>query len=265
MANITPALVKELRERTGSGILSCKQALIKVGGNIELAIENMRKSGVIKAAKKKSDMTIEGIIKTRILKNYGIMLEVNCQTDFVSKNLEFQTFTNKILDVAIKKKITDINYLKDILEEERIALVLKIGENINIRRIAVLKNDFIGSYVHNMRIGALITVTKFNQELIKKISMHIIACKPEFIRPDDVSVNIIEKERQLQLEIAMKSGKPKHIAEQIVKGRMKKFIKTISLTTQPFIFNQHKIVQEILKENDIDINQFIRFEIGEHL
>jgi elongation factor Ts len=263
MADITAALVKELRERTGAGMMDCKKALVESDGDIELAIENMRKSGAIKAAKKAGNVAADGVIKTKIEGNYGLILEVNCQTDFVAKDGGFQSFAEKVLDVAFAGKITDVEVLKAQFEEERVALVAKIGENINIRRIASLEGDVLGSYLHGARIGVLVAAKGANEELVKQIAMHIAASKPEFVKPEDVSADVVEKEYQVQLDIAMQSGKPKEIAEKMVEGRMKKFTGEVSLTGQPFVIEPSKTVGQVLKEHNADVINFIRFEVGE--
>lgn len=263
MADITAALVKKLRERTSAGMMDCKQALIEANGDIELAIENMRKSGVIKAAKKAGNVAAAGVIKTKIDSNYGFILEVNCQTDFVAKDTNFQAFADKVLDAAMAGNITDLDVLKARFEEERVALVAKIGENINIRRVASLTGDVLESYLHGARIGVLIAAKGADKELVKQIAMHVAACKPEFIKPKDISADVIEKEHQVQLDIAMQSGKPKAIAEKIVEGRIKKFTAEVSLTGQPFVIDPSKAVSQVLKEHNADITHFIRFEVGE--
>ncbi len=250
MAEITASLVKELRERTGAGMMDCKKALTEANGDIELAIENMRKSGAIKAAKKAGNVAADGVIKTKIDGNYGIILEVNCQTDFVAKDAGFQAFADKVLDAAVAGKITDVEVLKAQFEEERVALVAKIGENINIRRVAALEGDVLGSYQHGARIGVLVAAKGADEELVKHIAMHVAASKPEFIKPEDVSAEVVEKEYQVQLDIAMQSGKPKEIAEKMVEGRMKKFTGEVSLTGQPFVMEPAKTVGQLLKEHN---------------
>jgi elongation factor Ts len=264
MADITAALVKELRERTSAGMMDCKKALIESNGDIELAIENMRKSGAIKAAKKAGNVAADGVIKTKIVGNFGMILEVNCQTDFVAKDGGFQAFADKVLEAAFAGKITDVDVLKAQFEEERVALVAKIGENINIRRIAALEGDVLGSYLHGARIGVLVAATKgTDEELVKQLAMHVAASKPEFVKPEDVSAEVVEKEYQVQLDIAMQSGKPKEIAEKMVEGRMKKFTGEVSLTGQPFVIEPSKSVAQVLKEHNADVTNFIRFEVGE--
>lgn len=265
MADINAALVKKLRERTSAGMMDCKKALVEANGDIELAIENMRKSGAIKAAKKAGNVAADGVIKTKIEGNYGFILEVNCQTDFVAKDAGFQAFANKVLDAAMAGKITDVDVdvLKAQFEEKRVALVAKIGENINIRRVASLEGDVLGSYLHGARIGVLIAAKGADEELVKQIAMHVAASKPEFVKPEDVSADVVEKEYQVQLDIAMQSGKPKEIAEKIVEGRMKKFTGEVSLTGQPFVIDPSKTVGQVLKEHHADVTHFIRFEVGE--
>ncbi|MCP1065050.1 translation elongation factor Ts [Serratia symbiotica] len=263
MADIIAALVKKLRERTSAGMMDCKKALVKANGDIELAIENMRKSGAIKAAKKAGNVAADGVIKTKIEGNYGIILEVNCQTDFVAKDAGFQAFTDKVLGAAMAGKITNVDVLKAQFEEERIALVAKIGENINIRRVASLEGDVLGSYLHGARIGVLIAAKGSDKELVKQIAMHVAASKPEFVKPEDVSADVVEKEYQVQLDIAMQSGKQKEIVEKMVKGRMKKFTGEVSLTGQPFVIDPSKTIGQVLKEHQADVTHFIRFEVGE--
>lgn len=240
-----------------------QKALTEANGDIELAIENMRKSGAIKAAKKAGNVAADGVIKTKIEGNYGYILEVNCQTDFVAKDGGFRAFADKVLDAAVAGKISDVEVLKAQFEEERVATVAKIGENINIRRIAVLEGDVLGSYQHGARIGVLVAAKGADEELVKQLAMHVAASKPEFVKPEDVSAEVVEKEYRVQLDIAMQSGKPKEIAEKMVEGRMKKFTGEVSLTGQPFVMEPSKSVGQLLKEHNADVTGFIRFEVGE--
>ena len=263
MAEITAALVKELRERTGAGMMDCKKALTEASGDIELAIENMRKSGAIKAAKKAGNVAADGVIKTKIADGFAVILEINCQTDFVAKDGGFQAFADKVLDAAAAGKVTDVEVLKAQFEEERVALVAKIGEKIDIRRVAILEGAELNSYQHGLRIGVVVATTGADEELSKQVAMHIAASKPEFVKPEDVSADVVEKEYQVQLDIAMQSGKPKEIAEKMVEGRMKKFTGEVSLTGQAFVIDPSKTVGQALKEKGADVVNFIRFEVGE--
>ena len=263
MADITAALVKELRERTGAGMMECKKALVEANGDIELAIDNMRKNGQAKAAKKSGRVAAEGVILTHVEGNAGVIVELNCETDFVAKDAGFLAFGQDVLAAAVAEKISDVDALKAKFEEQRTALVAKIGENINIRRIARLEGDVVGSYLHGARIGVLVSATGADEELVKHIAMHIAASKPEYVKPEDVPADVVAREHQIQLDIAMQSGKPREIAEKMVSGRMNKFTGEVSLTGQNFVMDPSKTVGQLLKEKGADVVNFIRFEVGE--
>lgn len=263
MAEITASLVKELRERTGAGMMECKKALVEANGDIELAIDNMRKSGQAKAAKKAGRVAAEGIILTGIDYKYGVILELNCETDFVAKDAGFKAFGEEVLAVALEERISNVDVLKARFEEQRTTLVAKIGENINIRRISILEGEALGSYLHGARIGVLVAATGADEELIKHVAMHIAASKPEYVKPEDVPADVVKHEHQIQLDIAMQSGKPKEIAEKMVEGRMKKFTGEVSLTGQAFIMDPSKTVGQLLKEHNAEVTGFTRFEVGE--
>ncbi|WP_192458091.1 translation elongation factor Ts [Musicola keenii] len=265
MAEITAALVKELRERTGAGMMECKKALVEANGDIELAIDNMRKSGQAKAAKKAGRVAAEGIILTKIAADgkYGVILELNCETDFVAKDAGFKAFGEEVATAALNERVSDVEVLKAKFEEQRTALVAKIGENINIRRITVQTGDALGAYLHGARIGVLVSASGANEELIKHIAMHIAASKPEYVNADDVPADVVAREHQIQLDIAMQSGKPREIAEKMVEGRMRKFTGEISLTGQNFVMDPNKTVGQLLKESNASVTSFVRFEVGE--
>ena len=254
---ITAAMVKELRERTAAGMMDCKKALQEAEGDMELAIENMRKSGQAKAAKKAGNIAAEGQI---IIKD-GALLEVNCQTDFVAKDSNFLAFANKVADVAAAEKLS-IEDLQAKFEEERIALVTKIGENINVRRVAYIEGTSLASYKHGATIGVVVA-GEGDAESLKHIAMHVAASKPEFLTPDDVPADVVANEKRIQIEMAMNEGKPQEIAEKMVTGRMKKFTGEVSLTGQAFIMEPKKTVGEVLKEKGITISSFVRLEVGE--
>ncbi|WJV63582.1 translation elongation factor Ts [Pectobacteriaceae bacterium CE70] len=265
MAEITAALVKELRERTGAGMMECKKALVEANGDIELAIDNMRKSGQAKAAKKAGRVAAEGIILTKISADgkYGVVVELNCETDFVAKDAGFKAFGEDVINAALNERISDVEVLKARFEEGRTALVSKIGENINIRRVAVQTGDALGSYMHGARIGVLVAATGADEELIKHVAMHIAASKPEYVNAEDVPADVVSREYQIQLDIAMQSGKPREIAEKMVEGRMRKFTGEISLSGQHFVMDPSKTVGQLLKEHSASVSGFIRFEVGE--
>ncbi|QTF09584.1 elongation factor Ts [Brenneria izadpanahii] len=265
MAEITAALVKELRERTGAGMMECKKALVEANGDIELAIDNMRKSGQAKAAKKAGRVAAEGIILTKISADgkFGVIVELNCETDFVAKDAGFKAFGEEVAAAALNDRIADVEALKAKFEDQRTALVAKIGENINIRRVATLEGDILGSYLHGARIGVLVAATGADEELIKHIAMHIAASKPEYVKAEDVPADVVAREHQIQLDIAMQSGKPREIAEKMVEGRMRKFTGEISLSGQHFVMDPSKTVGDLLKERKANVISFIRFEVGE--
>ncbi len=258
---VTAALVKELRERTGAGMMECKKALVETDGDIELAIENMRKSGAAKAAKKAGNVAAEGIIVIKEADGVAALLEVNCQTDFVAKDASFNAFANKVAEDALATKAT-AEELQAKFEEERVALVAKIGENMSIRRVQYIEGTAIAAYSHGTKIGVVVA-GEGDAETLKHIAMHVAASRPEFLTPDDVPAEVVEKEKAVQVEIAMNEGKPQEIAEKMVIGRMKKFTGEISLTGQPFVMEPKKSVGEILKEKGATVSGFVRLEVGE--
>ncbi|QJR81773.1 elongation factor Ts [Alteromonas pelagimontana] len=266
---VTAALVKELRERTGAGMMDCKKALVETDGDIELAIENMRKSGQAKAAKKAGRIAAEGVILTQVAANRATMLELNCETDFVARDEGFLSFGNSIIAVAHDNNINDIDALNDAeldgkkISDVRDTLVTKIGENIAPRRVVNVEGDNLGAYVHGGRIGVIAILTGGDEELAKDIAMHVAAANPQFVKPENVPAEVVEKEKEIQLEIAMQSGKPADIAEKMVSGRMKKFTGEVSLTGQPFVKDPSISVADLLKSKGADVVNFIRFEVGE--
>ncbi|MBT1444764.1 elongation factor Ts [Shewanella sp. JM162201] len=258
---ISAALVKELRERTGAGMMDCKKALEETNGDIELAIDNMRKSGAAKAAKKAGNIAAEGTILIQQGAGFTTLLEVNCQTDFVAKDSNFLAFANEVLNAAAAAKVS-VEDLKAQFEEARVALVAKIGENINVRRVEYIDGANAASYRHGDRIGVVVTGNA-DEETLKHLAMHVAASKPDYLNPEDVPAEVVAKEREVQVEIAMNEGKPKEIAEKMVEGRMKKFTGEVSLTGQPFIMEPKKTVGEFLKEKGATVASFIRLEVGE--
>ena len=261
MATVTAALVKELRERTGAGMMECKKALVEANADIELAIENMRKSGAAKAAKKAGNVAAEGAIIIKEENGVAVLLEVNCQTDFVAKDGNFTAFAEKVALDALATKATAEELVAK-FEEERVALVAKIGENINIRRVAYVEGTAIASYRHGEKIGVVVA-GEGDAETLKHVAMHVAASKPEFVNPEDVPADVVAKEKEVQVEIAMNEGKPQEIAEKMVIGRMKKFTGEISLTGQAFIMEPKKSVGEMLKEKGASVATFVRLEVGE--
>ncbi|EJL6504398.1 elongation factor Ts [Vibrio cholerae] len=258
---VTAALVKELRERTGAGMMECKKALVETNGDIELAIENMRKSGAAKAAKKAGNIAAEGTIMIKEDEGIAALVEVNCQTDFVAKDSNFVAFANQVTDAALASKAS-VEELQAQFEEARVALVAKIGENINIRRVQYVEGEALATYRHGDRIGVVVAGSA-DVETLKHVAMHVAASRPEFLTPDDVPAEVVAKEREVQVGIAMNEGKSKEIAEKMVEGRMKKFTGEVSLTGQPFVMEPKKTVGEILAEKGATVSAFIRLEVGE--
>lgn len=258
---VTAALVKELRDRTGAGMMDCKKALNETDGDIELAIENMRKSGAAKAAKKAGNVAAEGTIIIKDADGVAVLLEVNCQTDFVAKDASFTAFANEVAEAALASKAT-AEELQAQFEETRIALVAKIGENINIRRVQYVEGVALASYRHGEKIGVVVA-GEGEAETLKHVAMHVAASRPEFVNPEDVPADVVEKEKAVQVEIAMNEGKPAEIAEKMVVGRMKKFTGEISLTGQAFVMEPKKSVGDVLKEKGASVTNFVRLEVGE--
>ena len=261
MATVTAALVKELRERTGAGMMDCKKALVEANADIELAIENMRKSGAAKAAKKAGNVAAEGTIIIKEAAGKAALVEVNCQTDFVAKDGSFLAFANEVADAALAGH-KSVEELQAQFEETRIALVAKIGENISIRRVDYIEGEKVAAYTHGARI-AVVVAGNGDEETLKHIAMHVAASKPEYVNPSDVPAEVVAKEREVQVEIAMNEGKPQAIAEKMVEGRMKKFTGEVSLTGQAFIMEPKKTVGDVLKETGATVTNFIRLEVGE--
>jgi elongation factor Ts len=258
---ITAVMVKELRVRTAAGMMDCKNALKEANGDMELAIENMRKNGQAKAAKKAGNIAAEGTILIKTADGFAALVEINCQTDFVAKDSNFLAFANEVADAALASKVT-IAELQAQFEDERIVLVTKIGENINVRRVEYIEGAALASYSHGATIGVVVA-GEGDAESLKHIAMHVAASKPEFVNPEDVPADVVEKEKSIQIDIAMNEGKPQEIAEKMVNGRMKKFTGEISLTGQAFIMEPKKTVGVVLAEKGITVSNFVRLEVGE--
>lgn len=264
---ISASLVKELRERTGLGMMECKKALQEADGDIDLAIENLRKSSGMKAAKKAGRIAAEGVVAVKAAddSSYALMLEVNSETDFVARDEGFLAFVNKVADKAFAGRQTDVAALMDgELSDAREALVQKIGENIGLRRIADLSGDVVGTYVHsNNRIGVIVSLKGGDVELARDVAMHVAASAPEFVSPDQVSQEKIDAEREIFSAQAAESGKPADIIEKMVEGRIRKFLAEISLSEQPFVKNPELSVGKLVKNAGAQLVAFTRFEVGE--
>ncbi|CAL4320350.1 translation elongation factor Ts [Buchnera aphidicola] len=262
---ISSNLVKKLRELTGVGILDCKKALLKKNGDINKSIDYLRKKGKSKALNKTARTTLQGSIFSGTKNKFGVLLEVNCETDFVAQEENFINFGKEIVNTALKKKICDFNVLKKVFEFKRIHLVSILNENIKISRYFFLQGDFLYFYLHRTRIGVLLKSNSNDSSLIKYLAMHIVASKPLYLSPENIPQDILLRERKIQLSRSLELGKNISIAEKIVSGRMKKFIGEISLIKQKFVIDPKITVEKFLKENNIVIKNFMRFEVGEYL
>lgn len=267
MAEITAALVKELRERTGQGMMECKKALVAAEGDIEKAIDDMRASGAIKAAKKAGNIAAEGSIAIKVADDNkaGVIIEVNSQTDFLALQDDFKAFVSASLNKAFEQKLTEAAPLIAEQESAREALVAKCGENVNIRRLARAEGDVVGAYLHGHRIGVLVTLKGGNVELARDIAMHVAASNPQFLDPSQVSEEAVAKEKEIFLSLNADkiAGKPENIVENMVKGRISKFLAEASLVEQPFVKDPDVKVGDLAKKAGAEIVSFIRFEVGE--
>ncbi|HHW1975466.1 TPA: translation elongation factor Ts [Pseudomonas aeruginosa] len=267
MAEITAAMVKELRERTGLGMMECKKALTAAGGDIEKAIDDMRAAGAIKAAKKAGNIAAEGSIAVKIAADNkaAVIIEVNSQTDFLALQDDFKGFVAESLEKAFNEKLTDAAPLVEAREEARLALVAKTGENVNIRRLTRVEGDVVGAYLHGHRIGVVVNLKGGNPELAKDIAMHVAASNPQFLSASEVSEEAIAKEKEIFLALNADkiAGKPENIVENMVKGRISKFLAEASLIEQPFVKNPEVKVGDLAKQAGAEIVSFVRYEVGE--
>ncbi|NRB39599.1 MAG: elongation factor Ts [Pseudomonadales bacterium] len=265
MAAVSAAMVKELRQRTGLGMMDCKRALKDSGGDIEVAIEELRKSSGMKAAKKAGRVAAEGLLTARVEGGYAQILEINSETDYVSKDAGFLAFVDKVADAAFATKNTDVaTLMAGELESARESLVQKCGENISVRRVGVVEAGVVGSYVHsNSRIAVLVALKGGTSELAGDVAMHIAALSPQFVSPDQVSQEVKDAESAIIKAQPDMAGKPEEIVEKMIGGRINKFLKEISLTEQPFVKNPELTVGKLVKEAGAEIIEFVRFEVGE--
>lgn len=267
MAAVTAAMVKELRERTGLGMMECKKALVEANGDIELAIEEMRKSGQAKAAKKAGRTAAEGIVAVKVADSadFGVLVEVNSETDFVARDDNFVGFVNTITAAAFDKKEANVEALMaGELEEARLALIQKIGENISVRRIEMVEGGVIGSYVHgNSRIGVLVKLEGGSVELARDIAMHVAAVNPQVVNPADMPADIVEKEKEIIMAQPDMAGKPEAVIEKMIGGRINKFLAENSLTEQAFVKNPELTVGALAKQAGATVVSFVRYEVGE--
>ncbi|AWF82193.1 translation elongation factor Ts [Microbulbifer sp. ANSA003] len=264
---ITASMVKELRERTGLPMMECKKALTAADGDIEKAIEDLRKASGLKAAKKAGRTAADGVVAAKVAEDgsYGVLVEVNSETDFVARDENFQAFVAKVVEKAFADRQQDVAALMEgELETAREALVQKIGENIGVRRIELVEAPVVGAYVHsNNRIAALVALSGGEVELAKDVAMHVTAVNPQVNKPEDMPADVLEKEKDIIKAQPDMEGKPAEIVEKMMGGRIKKFLKENSLVEQPFVKNPDVSIGKLVKDAGADVVSFVRYEVGE--
>ncbi|MDC4163131.1 translation elongation factor Ts [Mycoplasma bradburyae] len=274
MASITE-LIKQLRASTQAGFMDCKKALEATNNDIDQAIKWLRENGIAKAAKKVDNVASEGVIKLKLADQKATVLEINSQTDFVTKNDQFIAFSNELIDLIHETGITDVAEIEKLklasgstVAETQIHLTAIIGEKISLRRVQIIKeqsNSSLGIYLHsNNRIGVIIETSKTDdKEFLKHVAMHIAASNPKFLSKDDVAADFIEKEKEIAKSQALAEGKPANFIEKIVEGRIQKILEEVCLVNQKFLINQEQTVLEAAKAKNIQLLSFVRFEVGE--
>jgi elongation factor Ts len=270
--NISASLVKELRERTGAGMMECKKALTTSNGDIELAIEELRKSGATKAGKKAGRVAAEGAIAMYDNGKQAVMVEINSETDFVARDANFTAFVKAVGETALQHHCQDVDTLLNTklsdgktVEETRLALVAKVGENVQIRRLVLSQPNAtcVGTYLHGSRIGVVVELDTENKDVARDVAMHIAASRPIVVSPEQVSADLVAKEKEIYMAQAATSGKPQEIIEKMVVGRLKKFLDEVSLTGQPFVKDPDVTVGHLLNKHRAKVLNFYRFEVGE--
>src|SRR5690349_1684590 len=273
MSNISAQLVKELRERSGAGMMECKKALVENNGDIDVAMEWLRKSGLAKADKKASRVAAEGRIVTAHKDGAAVLVEVNCETDFVTKNPDFVKFSDAVAEVALKSGAADVAALNaaaypggSTVEEAAKGLVATIGEKIEVRRMARVESDGkIGSYIHGGRIGVLAAIKGGSEELAKGVAMHVAAMNPPYVRAEDVPADFIAKEKEIALsQMSDKDkAKPAEILEKIISGKINKIVSEVTLLGQAYVLDTNVTVGDALKKEGADVQKVVRLAVGE--
>ena len=268
--SIKPALVKELRERTGAGMMDCKKALVESDGDLEAAAELLRKAGQAKADKKSARVAAEGQVVIRSDAGAHVVVEVNSETDFVANDENFREFAETVAETALRSKPADVESLMGTqangqsVEQARQALITKVGENIAVRRFEILESGSpVGTYSHMGRIGVVVEMDNGDAALARDIAMHIAATAPQCVSRDDIPAEQIDKEREILSAQALQEGKPANIVEKMVEGRLRKFFDEITLVGQPFVKNPDQKVGDLLKQHGAGVRRFIRYAVGE--
>lgn len=270
MSQISAKTVKELRDRTGLGMMECKKALEEVGGDIELAIDNLRKSGQAKAAKKAGNIAADGAIIIAQTAGKALLLEVNCQTDFVAKDENFTAFTNKVAELALANNTTDVATISALpyedgvsVEEARVALVQKIGENVQVRRAEIIEGTNLAAYRHGLRIGVVVSMDGGSSELGKSVAMQVAAFNPLAVNEENVPADILAREKDIIEAKAKESGKPETVIEKMITGGIQKYLNEVTLVNQPYVIDNDKKVGDVLKAENATVISFKRLEVGE--
>ena len=267
MTNISALQVKELREKTGLGLMDCKKALEEANGDLDLAVEELRKTSGLKASKKSNRSAADGLIGIKSLEGKSFMVEINCETDFVARDDSFNSFLLEVLEIVSSNRDKSLEELLESgIEEKREKLVQKLGENIVVRRIADSEDgaDTSGVYLHsNNKIGTIISLKGGTEEVAKDIAMHAAATDPMAISPSDISQDVIKKEKEIYKAQSEESGKPADIVEKMIEGKIRKFLSEVSLTEQDFVKDPSIKINDLLKNNNASIIGFRRFEVGE--
>ena len=264
---IKASQVKELRELSGVGMMECKKALVEVEGDIEKALDLLRSNSALKAEKKSARVAADGVIKVYVSENYATMVEINSETDFAAKDDSFIEFTKNIEERLVEKRYLDVEDLKKDVEEDRQKLVQSIGENIQIRRLATQEFDSskkVGTYLHSdNKLAAMVLLKEENDELGRDIAMHISASAPLSINEDGVDKNVLERERNIFESQARESGKDENIMQKMVEGKIKRFLKEVTLLSQDFIKDPDTSISKLLENSDNEVVSFERFKVGE--
>ncbi|WP_182406203.1 translation elongation factor Ts [Psychrobacter sp. GP33] len=267
---VSAKMVKELRDRTGLGMMECKKALEESNGDVETAIDNLRKSGQAKAAKKAGNIAADGAIIIAQGDNKAFLLEVNCQTDFVAKDENFTAFAETVANIALENNVTDVAAIAELpygngqtVEEARVSLVQKIGENIQVRRVEVLEGSNLASYRHGLRIGVVVSFEGGNAETGKSLAMHIAAFNPVAVDDNDVAADVLAREKDIIEAKARESGKPDNIVEKMIEGGLRKYLDEVTLLRQPYVMDNEKKVGDVLKAEGVKVLSFKRLEVGE--
>ena len=265
MSQVTSALVKDLRERTGLGMMECKRALLWAGADIDKAIEELRKSSGMKAAKKAGRTAADGLVSVKVDGGFGVVVEINSETDFVARDEGFQGFVQTVVDAAFDSKQTDMAALMSgELESLREALVQKIGENISPRRVSNIDATVVGGYVHsNNRIAVIVGLSGGDEALAKDVAMHVAAVNPTVVSSDQMSAEVVAAEKEIYAAQARESGKPEEIIEKMIAGRVSTFLKESSLVDQPFVKDPDTTVGKLVKAAGAEVVSFVRYEVGE--